>query len=68
MSNKTNINEEIAKQEPKKKQKVSISYTIKSLSSNIEKFRVAGLLTEEQHKTMLNIKSEILTKWLKDEF
>lgn len=47
-----------------KKQKVSISYLLRSTKENIEKLKDQELITEEEYKTMTSIRVKAMHKWM----
>lgn len=51
------------KDEPKKEQKISVTYTLKSFGENIKKLRKEELISEEDTKTLETIKMRIITAW-----
>lgn len=52
----------------KKKQKVSVSYTLKSLGNNITKLLNAKMISKEEAKIMNEIKKKAVTKYIEESF
>lgn len=50
--------------EPVKKQKVSISYLLRSVKENIEKLKSESLITEAEYKTLTAIRQGAMRKWM----
>ncbi len=53
---------------PKKKQKTSVSYTLKSFGNNTKKLKEAGYLDDGEEKTLNELKEKMLKKYLENEF
>lgn len=58
------VDETASEEKPKKKQAVSISYTLKSFKENINKFRDAELVTKEQADALDELHKEIAVAWV----
>ncbi len=52
----------------KKKQAVSISYTLKALKNNIQKLRKADMIDEIDEMEMIKIYSRAVSKYIEDKF
>ncbi len=51
-----------------KKQKVSVTYTLKAFRKNIEKLNEMGLIDKEEVKMLDKIREKIIRKWTENEF
>lgn len=56
------------KKTTKKKQKVSISYTLKAITKNIIVLEKAGYINLEDGKIMNEIKKKAVEKYMKEQF
>lgn len=61
---KTNKTEE---EKNTKKQKTSISYTLRNFGKNIKKLHKAEAITAEEADTMNKIHEEAITRWIKND-
>lgn len=69
------ITKKMENQEPKattvlgteRKQKVSVSYTLKAFGMNVKKLEDAGWLTKEEAEGIKKIHKKIVEKWMKSE-
>lgn len=52
----------------KKKQKVSVSYTLKAFGKNIEKLKEMGLIDAKQDVELKKIKENVIENYIKKEF
>lgn len=48
----------------KKKQKISVSYTVKAVGQHIKKLHEAKMTTEEENKTLLEIHKKLIERWI----
>ncbi len=60
--------EVVTEEKPKRTQAVSISYTLKAFSNNIEKLSEAGMITEEERLKAMQVKDAAVSKYIKDKF
>lgn len=52
----------------KKKQKISVSYTLKAFANNIKKMHEAKLLTKEEEKNLSELHKIVVHRWIGLEF
>ncbi len=60
------VESEERKEVPKKVQKISKSYTVKSFGNVVEKLKTIGFLTEEEVKLLEGVKKSILEKYMNE--
>ncbi len=61
------IGEEV-KEEKKKKQAISKSYTLKQMKNNTDKLRKTNLITEEEEKLLIEIQKRAVQKYITEDF
>lgn len=47
-----------------RKQKISVSYTVKAFAQNIERLNEAKMITPEEMEILTNVKKEIIHRWI----
>lgn len=60
--------EQVEKVKEKKKQKISVSYTLKAFGGNISKLKEAKMITDEDAKTLEKIHDKAVKTWIGMEF